>query len=108
MSNRRFLCASPLYLEEFGTPETLADLAKHRCIIHRQNEDAAGIWRFKRDDRSEVIKVEGALSSNDGDMVLGWALDGHGILIRSERDLAQIPGERQAAGGVARVFAPLR
>jgi len=31
--------------------------------------------------------VHGMLSSNDGDIVLGWALDGHGILIRSEWDL---------------------
>jgi DNA-binding transcriptional LysR family regulator len=29
------------------------------------------------------------LSSNDGDVVLGWALDGHGILLRSEWDLAK-------------------
>ncbi len=35
------------------------------------------------------MKVQGALSSNDGDIVLGWALDGHGILIRSEWDLAK-------------------
>jgi DNA-binding transcriptional LysR family regulator len=35
------------------------------------------------------VKVHGALSSNDGDIVLGWALDGHGILIRSEWDLAK-------------------
>ena len=36
-----------------------------------------------------MVKVHGALSSNDGDIVLGWALDGHGILIRSEWDLAK-------------------
>ncbi len=35
------------------------------------------------------MKVKGALSSNDGDIVLRWALDGHGILIRSEWDLAK-------------------
>lgn len=29
------------------------------------------------------------LSSNDGDIVLSWALDGHGILLRSEWDLAR-------------------
>lgn len=89
MSNRRFLCASPAYLESHGTPKTLADLAHHRCIIHRQNDDAYGIWRFLRQDHSEVVKVHGMLSSNDGDIVLGWALDGHGILIRSEWDLAK-------------------
>ncbi|PJX27987.1 LysR family transcriptional regulator [Advenella sp. S44] len=89
LSNRRFLCASPLYLEQYGTPTRLADLAQHRCIIHRQNDDAYGIWRFVHQNHSEVVKVEGMLSSNDGDIVLGWALDGHGILIRSEWDLAK-------------------
>lgn len=88
-TNRRFLCASPLYLEQHGTPSTLADLAQHRCIIHRQNDEAYGIWRFTRNQQNEVMKVQGALSSNDGDIVLGWALDGHGILIRSEWDLAK-------------------
>lgn len=89
MSNRRFLCASPLYLERYGEPKTLADLANHRCIIHRQNDDAYGIWRFVTRRHSEAVKVHGALSSNDGDIALGWALDGHGILIRSEWDLAK-------------------
>lgn len=89
MSNRRFLCASPAYLERQGTPASLADLVRHRCIIHRQNDDAYGIWRFQHHDHTEVVKVHGALSSNDGDIVLGWALDGHGILIRSEWDLAK-------------------
>lgn len=89
MSNRRFLCASPGYLERYGVPASLADLASHRCIIHRQNDDAYGIWRFMHHEHSEAIKVHGALSSNDGDIVLGWALDGHGILIRSEWDLAK-------------------
>ena len=27
------------------------------------------------------------MTSNDGDIALGWALDGHGIMIRSEWDL---------------------
>ncbi|MDR5752846.1 MULTISPECIES: LysR family transcriptional regulator [unclassified Caballeronia] len=89
MTNRRFLCASPRYLEQHGAPTSLADLAGHQCIIHRQNDDAHGIWRFTRDGRSEAVKVRGMLSSNDGDIVLGWALDGHGILVRSEWDLAK-------------------
>jgi LysR family transcriptional regulator, transcriptional activator for dmlA len=89
MSNRRFLCASPIYLERRGIPNALGDLANHRCIVHRQNDDAYGIWRFVQDGRTEIIKVHGALSSNDGDIVLGWALDGQGIAIRSEWDLAK-------------------
>ena len=89
MSNRRFLCASPKYLEKYGTPERVEDLAQHRCIIHRQNDDAYGVWRYIVNDHTEAIKVKGALSSNDGDIVLRWALEGHGILIRSEWDLAK-------------------
>lgn len=89
MSNRRFLCASPAYLERHGVPNSLADLANHHCIIHRQNDDAHGVWRFLHDEHSDAVKVGGTLSSNDGDIVLGWALDGHGILIRSEWDLAK-------------------
>jgi len=87
MSNRRFLCASPAYLEKHGTPKKLEDLTKHRCIVHRQNDDAYGVWRFLIDGRTEIVKVHGALSSNDGDIVQGWALDGQGIVIRSEWDV---------------------
>jgi DNA-binding transcriptional LysR family regulator len=89
MSNRRFLCASPAYLKTAGHPETPGDLSRHRCIIHRQNDDAHGVWRLTRGRKTETVKVDGSLSSNDGDVVLGWALDGHGILLRSEWDLAK-------------------
>lgn len=89
MSNRRFICASPTYLEKHGTPKTLEDLSKHRCIVHRQNDDAYGVWRFLLDGRTEIVKVHGALSSNDGAIVQGWALDGQGIVIRSEWDVAK-------------------
>ena len=101
MSNRRMLCASPRYLEQHGAPQLLADLARHRCILHRQNDDAYGIWRFTKGAQSEAVKVQGALASNDGDIVLGWALDGHGILVRSEWDLA-----RYVESGRLRVVLP--
>jgi LysR family transcriptional activator of dmlA len=86
MSNRRFLCAAPAYLRRYGEPQTLEQLASHRCILHRQNDEAPGIWRLTRGRKTETVKVGGTLSSNDGDVVLNWALDGHGILLRSEWD----------------------
>ena len=89
MSNRRFLCASPAYLKKAGEPRTPHDLALHRCIIHRQNDEAHGVWRLFKGRKTETVKVDGTLSSNDGDVVLNWALDGHGILIRSEWDVAK-------------------
>ena len=89
MSNRRFLCASPTYLKQAGIPQTLHDLQQHRCILHRQNDDAYGTWRLEKGRTTEMIKVRGAVSSNDGDVVMEWALEGHGIVQRSEWDVAK-------------------
>lgn len=93
--NRRYLCASPKYLRRHGEPLSLGDLANHRCIIHDQNDDAPGIWRFTKGHQTEVIKVQGAMTSNDGDIALSWALDGHGIMIRSEWDLKKYVNARR-------------
>lgn len=87
LANRRYLCASPKYLRRYGEPTTVADLANHRCIIHNQNDEPHGVWRFTRGQHTEVIKVQAAMTSNDGDIALGWALEGHGVMIRSEWDL---------------------
>lgn len=89
MSNRRFLCASPAYLKKHGQPQAPDDLTRHNCILHLQNDDLHGVWRLTRGRKTETVKVSGSLSSNDGDVVLNWALDGHGILLRSEWDLAK-------------------
>lgn len=89
LSNRRFLCASPAYIRRHGAPQSPEELAQHRCILHRQNDDAYASWRLHKGRKQVTVKVRGAVSSNDGDVVLGWALDGHGILQRSEWDLAK-------------------
>ena len=87
--NRRFVCASPLYLKRHPLPEVPNDLTKHNCIILRQNDSAYGIWRFTKGRTNETVKVRGSLSSNDGEVVLNWALDGHGVLMRAEWDIAK-------------------
>lgn len=87
--NLRLICASPLYLRKHGRPETPDDLARHRCLVLRQNETAYGTWRFTRGRRLYTVKVRGPLSSNDGEVVLKWALDGHGVLMRAEWDIAK-------------------
>lgn len=90
MANRRRLLAAPAYLARHGRPETPADLTRHQCIIHRQNDDAYGVWRFTKGKEMETVKVRGALSSNDGDVVQNWALQGLGLVVRSEWDAAPL------------------
>jgi len=85
--NRRLLCAAPSYLARRGTPLTANDLTKHSCIAIRQGDEAYGVWRLMNGTKTDTIKIRGGLSTNDGEIAVKWALDGHGILMRAEWDL---------------------
>lgn len=88
-ANRRLLCASPAYLRGAGLPAYPHELTQHQCIVLRQNESAYGNWRLSRGKQTETVKVHGKLSTNDGEVALNWALEGHGILMRAEWDVAK-------------------
>ncbi len=81
--NRRVLCAAPAYLKRAGEPGSPRDLPKHACLFIRESDETFGSWHLRSGGRTETIKVRGPLASNDGECVLRWALDGHGILMRS-------------------------
>lgn len=89
--NRRLLCASPKYLKAKGEPKVPNDLTRHNCIGIRQGDEAYGVWRLSpirgasRD--AEAIKINGNLTTNDGEIAVNWALEGHGILMRAEWDI---------------------
>ena len=75
-----------------GHPKTPQDLANHSCIGIRQGDEAYGTWRLTAGKghrrRTESIKVRGGLATNDGEIAVAWALDGHGIVMRAEWDVA--------------------
>jgi LysR family transcriptional regulator, transcriptional activator for dmlA len=89
--NRRLLCASPAYLAKRGAPKSPHDLVNHNCIGIRQGEEAYGVWRLSsgrgKSSSVEAIKTRGNLATNDGEIAVNWALDGHGILMRAEWDI---------------------
>lgn len=87
--NRRLLCASPKYLTTHGEPRVPDDLTHHNCIGIRQGDEAYGVWRLSsgKGGLSETVKTRGNLATNDGEIAVGWALDGHGILMRAEWDI---------------------
>lgn len=89
--NRRLLCASPAYLEKHGSPKLPHDLTRHNCIGIRQGEEAYGVWRLAhgrgKSATTEAVKTRGNLTTNDGEIAVNWALDGHGILLRAEWDI---------------------
>jgi DNA-binding transcriptional LysR family regulator len=81
--HRRVLCASPAYLKRAGEPKSPRDLARHACLFIRESDETFGSWHLRHGARTETVKVRGPLAANDGECVLGWALDGHGIAMRS-------------------------
>lgn len=93
--NKRILVASPNYLKKYGQPKTPNDLIKHNCIGIRQGDEAYGLWRFAKtktrnqNESTEDIKIRGNLTTNDGEIAVNWALDGQGILMRAEWDVAR-------------------
>ena len=86
--NRRLLCAAPDYLARAGQPATPRDLAQHACLFIRESDETFGTWHLHNGTRQETVKVRGPLSTNDGESALTWALAGHGILMRSQWDVA--------------------
>lgn len=87
-ANRRLLCAAPAYLAAHAPPLRPADLRDHQCIVIRENEGAFNTWTLVSAEGSASVKVGGALSANHGEVAVDWALAGHGILLRSEWDIA--------------------
>lgn len=86
--NRRVLLASPVYLARAGEPAAPRELSQHACIFIREGDETFGTWHLSSGARQETVKVRGPLSTNDGETALRWALDGHGILMRSLWDAA--------------------
>lgn len=85
--NRRILCASPAYIDRFGMPHSLDELKTHRCIPIRERDQDFGRWELEGPGGVAVVKVGGPLSANNGEIVRQWAIDGHGIILRSTWDV---------------------
>ncbi|HHE5696920.1 TPA: LysR substrate-binding domain-containing protein [Citrobacter amalonaticus] len=86
-TNYRILCASPAFLAQHGTPKQLADLAICSCLVIKERDHPFGIWQLQNKEGEHVIKVTGPLSSNHGEIVHQWCLDGQGIALRSWWDV---------------------
>ncbi len=80
----RILCAAPTYIESHGCPKKLAEVSQHQCLLFRDRGEPFGIWTLKGPSGYEDVRVTGELASNDNDVVLGWARDGHGIMIAAD------------------------
>jgi LysR family transcriptional activator of dmlA len=87
--NQRILCASPEYLRRCGTPKNLAELSGCACLAIKERDHPFGLWRLQGPQGEEAVKVTGGLSSNNGEIVHQWCLDGQGVALRSFWDVRE-------------------
>jgi LysR family transcriptional regulator, transcriptional activator for dmlA len=98
--NQRVLVAAPAYIAQHGAPANIADLQGRSCLIVRENGNATDnavsqrfdVWTLHKDkDKDNTplrVRVRGPLSSNSGELVRDWCLQGRGIMLRSLWDVA--------------------
>jgi DNA-binding transcriptional LysR family regulator len=83
--NRRLLVASAGYAKRVGLPQSPEDLPLHRIGVVRENRADASLWPLTGPGGIELnLRVQPVFGCNDGEVLRAWALDGFGIVERSE------------------------
>ena len=77
---KRVFCASPDYLNNFGTPQVPQDLAIHRCLVY-SNELKPDSWDLHGPEGIESVKINGPFCSDNGDVLRSAAVAGLGITL---------------------------
>ncbi|MDC0738838.1 LysR family transcriptional regulator [Cognatishimia sp. SS12] len=84
----RVVCAAPDYIKAHGAPATPADLQDHNCLLMRFGRELDNIWHFESGTKKQQVAVRGNRVADDGALVRQWAVNGEGIALKSELDVA--------------------
>lgn len=87
----RVLCAAPAYLERHGHPAAPRDLVEggHSCLLLRFPRSPEYFWVLQTPDGPVRIEGKGRYDSDMADVLIGWALDGRGIVNRPRFEVEQ-------------------
>ena len=77
---RRILCATPQYFQQWGMPQTPADLEEHNCLDCALSTEQS-YWRFTGPAGKIKIPIAGTLRINNNDALAQAALHGLGIAL---------------------------
>ncbi|WP_144110596.1 LysR family transcriptional regulator [Paraburkholderia sp. BCC1886] len=86
--SRRVVVASPDYLKRGLALATPADLCRHACLVHNADASRRAAWRFGKGNAARVVRVEGALASNNSELPVEWARAGLGVAQKSWWEVA--------------------
>lgn len=76
----RVLCAAPHYLQQYGVPEHPDQLSQHSCL-HYGHLAPLNQWHLMGPERNHIVRVQGAICSNNGEVLRQAALRGLGITL---------------------------
>jgi DNA-binding transcriptional LysR family regulator len=74
----RAFCASPKYLAQHGSPNTLTDLARHRCLANMV-AGAAERWAYRAGRTRKQVQVKAQMLADNGEVLRMACLNGGGI-----------------------------
>jgi len=77
---KRVFCASPTYINQYGTPNVPQDLAIHHCLLY-SNELRPDTWLLHGPNGIESVKVNGPVCADNGDILRANAIAGLGITL---------------------------
>lgn len=86
--NTAILVAAPAYLARTGTPRSVAELAQHQGIMLRLTGRPGHVWSLVQRGRALEAQPHARRSADNGLAARLWALDGHGIVLKSRLDVA--------------------
>jgi DNA-binding transcriptional LysR family regulator len=72
-------CASPKYLGGYGTPETLSDLGRAKCILNL-NLSPRDRWPFLSPEGQMSVEVRGNIEADNGEALRAAALADGGVI----------------------------
>ena len=77
---RLIVCASPSYLEQWGTPKIPQELKQHKLLRYTLNTEKN--WKFlDRHGKDITLQTDAKIQANNGDFLCKMAIAGHGILL---------------------------
>ncbi|NNJ73900.1 MAG: LysR family transcriptional regulator [Anderseniella sp.] len=90
MQCKRAICAAPDYIDKRGAPAQADDLlgSDHNCLLLRFPGSKEFYWTLQMPTGPARFEVKGQFDSDDGDVLIEWALQGHGIINRPEFEIA--------------------
>jgi DNA-binding transcriptional LysR family regulator len=85
----RVVCAAPSYWQTHGKPSTPEDLKSHNCLLLRYPGSRRYTWQFTDTGNGITnLTVSGNMDSNSSDVLIGWAIQGQGIIMKSYWDIS--------------------